>query len=149
MKTKSAFILSLLSLLLSTASFAQNANESIPQNYTGVHSLNSMPSFYGGQLPSSLSSAMKTMRIFESSTDDLLAYPNPTLGLMRVILHEPSPDWVYVLIIDMNGIIQRAMQFSPDSHELHVDMGSLPNGLYSVRVFGNQVSYHNLKVQKN
>jgi hypothetical protein len=146
MKTISAII---LGLFLSCTAFAQNANESIPQTYTGVPSMNNITSFYGGQMPASLSEAMKSIHVFESSTDDLLIYPHPVIGMTRIVLHEPSQDFVYVMVIDMNGSILRAFQFNPNSYELQVDMGSLPIGMYSVRVFGNQVSYHNLRVQKN
>jgi hypothetical protein len=112
------------------------------------YTLNSITSYYGINMPGNLTTALKTMTIFETSTDDLLVFPNPVTGLTRVQLHEPAPVMAFVFIIDMNGQIVTNYQFPAGSLILDVNMGGLPSGLYSVRVFGPYISYHNLKVIK-
>ena len=109
---------------------------------------NSIQSYCGIMMPGSYNSALKTIQHTETSTDDLLLYPNPVWSIARVRLHEPAPVVAFAFIIDMNGNIVRAMQFPAGSLFLDVNMGDLPRGLYSLRVFGPYISLHNLKVLK-
>ena len=112
------------------------------------YSLNSINTPYGIMMPGSYSSALKTITLFETSTDDLLIYPHPVSGSSRIRLHEPVPVTAFVFIIDMNANVVRAWQYPSGVLELDVDMGGLAMGMYSVRVFGPYISYHNLKVIK-
>ena len=83
-----------------------------------------------------------------NTTNDLLVYPNPTQGYTRVVLDEVSTGPVSVYIIDMNGRIDRSYQFGQGTYQADLDMSALPTGLYSVRVSGDGIGLHNLKVIK-
>ena len=83
-----------------------------------------------------------------NTTNDLLVYPNPTQGYTRVVLDEVSTGPVSVYIIDMNGRIDRSYQFERGTYQADLDMSALPTGLYSVRVSGDGIGLHNLKVIK-
>jgi len=80
--------------------------------------------------------------------DDLLVYPNPAVSATRIVLNNVPGSAVYVEVIDMNGEIDRSFEYSPGSYFLDVDLSNLPDGMYSVRVSGSDVGYHNLKVIK-
>jgi hypothetical protein len=127
--------------------YAQNSNEGLPDN---VRKPSLEPydivAYYGFQLPGGPTAAMRHIEYFETVTDDLLVYPNPTVGITHIRLHEPSPANVFVLVLNMNGNIMRMYQYMPGTLELHVPMNPLPAGLYSVRVWGPGVSFHNQKV---
>jgi hypothetical protein len=80
--------------------------------------------------------------------NDLLVYPNPVTSTTRVVLDEVPFSIVNVDVIDMNGRIDRSFQYAPGTYFLDVDLTNLPLGLYSVRVSGRDIGYHNLKVIK-
>jgi hypothetical protein len=80
--------------------------------------------------------------------NDLLVYPNPVAANTNVVLPWPAPGKVYVNVINMNGMLARSFQYEPGANELQVDMSRLPNGIYSVRVTGYGIGFHNLKVLK-
>ncbi len=86
--------------------------------------------------------------VVNNTTNDLLVYPNPVFSYTRVVLPNISSGSVYVDIIDLNGRIQRSYEFASGTYQADLDMSTLPTGLYSVRVTGNNVGYHNLKVVK-
>ena len=75
-------------------------------------------------------------------------YPNPVISTAKIILPVASVGEVTVDVIDLNGYIIRSFSYGPQSAQLDVDMSELPTGLYSVRVFGKGVAYHNIKVVK-
>ena len=52
-------------------------------------------------------------------------------------------------VIDMNGQIVRNYTYAAGTYNIDVDMSRLPAGLYSVRVSGDSIADHNLKVVKN
>lgn len=109
---------------------------------------NSIQSYYGIMMPGSYNNALKTITYFETSTNDLLVYPNPVYSNARVRLHEPAPVVAFAFVIDMNGNIVRAMQFPAGSLFLDVSMGDLPRGTYSLRIFGPYISFHNITLLK-
>ncbi|MES2703776.1 MAG: hypothetical protein V4649_14135 [Bacteroidota bacterium] len=127
--------------------FSPQGTNSIRQ-YNPDYSLNSINTPYGVIMSGNYNSALKTITLFESSTDDLRLYPNPVIGSARIELHEPAPVTAFVFIIDMNARVVRAWQYPAGALVLDVDMGGLALGMYSVRVFGPYISYHNLKVIK-
>lgn len=86
-----------------------------------------------------------------NNANDLLVYPNPVVSVTRIVLPAAfgSAYPVYVSIIDMNGHIDASYEYAPGIYNLDVDMSTLPMGLYSIRVFGNGISDHNLRVLKD
>jgi hypothetical protein len=112
------------------------------------YAITEINSYYGVGLIGNNGSAFRTISVFETSTDDLLMYPNPTAGQVRIRLHEPAPVTAFVFIIDLNGNVVTAWQFPAGSLFLDVSMLALHDGPYSVRVFGPYISYHNQTVVK-
>lgn len=133
---------------LTFSAFAQNSNEGLPDNVRkpDLPAFNIDGGYYGLQLPGFQEYAMKSIPYFETVTDDLFVYPNPTVGVTHIILHEPSPANVFIVVLDMNGNIVRTYQYGPGSYDIQVAMNPLPAGLYSVRVYGPGISFHNQKV---
>ncbi len=80
--------------------------------------------------------------------NDLLVYPNPVVSSTRIALDQVPGSNVFVDIVDLNGVVNRTFQYSPGSYQLDVDMSNLPTGIYSVRVSGRDIGYHNLKIVK-
>jgi type IX secretion system substrate protein len=80
--------------------------------------------------------------------NDLLVYPNPVLSQTKIVLDVIPVSDVFVDILDLNGRVDRSFQYTPGTSVLDVDMSRLPTGLYSVRVSGNDIGSHNLKVVK-
>ena len=80
--------------------------------------------------------------------NDILLYPNPVENQARIVLPQASIGTVTVDVIDLNGNVTRSYSYAPGSYQLDVDMSRLPAGMYSVRVFGKGVVYHNIKVIK-
>lgn len=119
-----------------------------PKQFSNDFWKNEIVSYYGLIMPGSYSSALSTISHFETDVTDLLVYPNPVWSIANVRLHEPAPVVAFVFIINMNGNIVRAIQFPPGSLFLEVNMGDLPRGTYSLRVFGPYISYHNITVIK-
>ncbi len=83
-----------------------------------------------------------------NTSNDLLVYPNPVISQTRVVLDVTPVSDVFVDIIDLNGRVDRSFQYAPGTNLLDIDMSRLPTGLYSVRVSGNDIGFHNLKVVK-
>lgn len=83
-----------------------------------------------------------------SGFNDLLVYPNPVVSSTRIALEQVPGSNVYVDIVDMNGVVDRTFQYAPGTYQLDVNMGNLPMGMYSIRVSGRDIGYHNLKVIK-
>ena len=80
--------------------------------------------------------------------NDLQVYPNPVLDNTYIILTALPVSTVFVDVIDMNGNVARTYQYVAGTYKLDVDMSRLPTGLYSVRVHGKDVGFHNLTVVK-
>jgi len=80
--------------------------------------------------------------------NDLLVYPNPTTSQTHIVMPLVIQAPVSVYIIDMNGNMVRTYQYAPGSNVLDVDMGSLTQGIYSVRLSGKYITDHNLRVVK-
>ena len=80
--------------------------------------------------------------------NDLLVYPNPAITNTNVVLPAMAITTVQVDVIDLNGRIDRSFQYAPGAMQLQVDLGGLPTGLYSVRVYDPTSGYYNLKVVK-
>lgn len=81
--------------------------------------------------------------------NELLVYPNPvTAGTTRIVLDGNALDVVDVVIIDMVGVERLRYKYKPGSRVLFVDMHTLPEGLYSVRVSWAGVKSYNLRVEK-
>ena len=85
---------------------------------------------------------------FFGPVNDLLVYPNPVISNTRIVLNTLPASDVHVDIIDMNGNLVRSYKYIPGTYNLDVDMSRLPLGLYSVRVYGKDIDFHNLKVVK-
>jgi len=83
-----------------------------------------------------------------SGTNNLLVYPNPVASNTKIVLNELSTGIITVYVIDMNGNIDRTYQYPQGLKILDVDMSTLPQGLYSVRVSAKGIDDHNLKVMK-
>ena len=81
--------------------------------------------------------------------NDLLVYPNPVENSTRIVLDQSPTSPVNVDVIDMNGQIVRNYTYAAGTYNIDVDMSRLPAGLYSVRVSGDSIADHNLKVVKN
>ena len=81
--------------------------------------------------------------------NDLLVYPNPVENSTRIVLDQSPTSPVNVDVIDMNGQVVRNYSYAAGTYNIDVDMSRLPAGLYSVRVSGDSIADHNLKVVKN
>lgn len=81
--------------------------------------------------------------------NELLVYPNPVIaGTVRIVLDGNAPDVVDLVIMDMVGVDRLRHNYKPGSRVLFVDMHTLPEGMYSVRVSWAGVKAYNLRVQK-
>lgn len=150
MKKLWTFILLVAGLAVAQPALAQNSNEGLPENVRKTDAPRfDVTSYYGTQLPTSSLAFMNYIHYSEALTDDLLVYPNPVQGITHIALHEPSQANVFVVIMNMNANIVSAWVFPPGSVDLQLSLYNLPQGLYSVRVFGPTVSFHNMKVVKS
>jgi len=75
-------------------------------------------------------------------------YPNPVLSATRVVLNTLTSSPVTVDVVDANGNIVRTYDYSAGIYNLDVDMSGLQQGIYSVRVYGKDISFTNLKIVK-
>lgn len=81
--------------------------------------------------------------------NELLVYPNPVVaGTARVVLQGAALDVVDLSVVDMVGVERLKYKYNPGSQVLFVDMHTLPEGLYSVRVSWAGARSYNLKVLK-
>jgi len=132
MKSKLLLAALAFGILYPLAPYAQTASHGIRNNDT---------SFFTG--------VEAVTNIESTGNNDFLVYPNPVTSHTSVVLDDVPNSAVYVDIIDMNGQVDRSFQYAPGSYDLDVDMSRLPTGLYSVRVSGRDIGYHNLKVIKD
>lgn len=83
-----------------------------------------------------------------SEANRIMVYPNPSHGLVTVRLMESAEAWghggmVDVAVINAVGNVVRTINHDPALHELTIDLGNEPVGLYIIRV-----SSGNRSVQK-
>lgn len=83
-----------------------------------------------------------------TGTNTMLVYPNPVLSNTHIILPNQPKAQVSVDIIDLNGRVARSYSYAPGTYSLDVDMSTLPSGIYSLRVYGADVAYRNVKIVK-
>jgi hypothetical protein len=70
-----------------------------------------------------------------NSDSILMIYPNPTNGLLNVLLQNVS-GWAYLKITNSIGQVTMEKSFENKDH-LNVDISHQPNGIYSVEVIRN------------
>lgn len=75
-------------------------------------------------------------------------YPNPVLAATRIVLNTLTSSPVTVDVTDANGNIVRTYDYSAGIYNLDVDMSGLPQGIYSLRVYGKDVPFSNMKIVK-
>ncbi|MBX2906524.1 MAG: T9SS type A sorting domain-containing protein [Taibaiella sp.] len=81
--------------------------------------------------------------------NELLVYPNPvTAGTVRIVLDGNALDVVDVVVLDMLGAERLHYKYAPGSRVLFLDVHTLPEGTYSVRVSWAGERAYNLRVQK-
>jgi len=78
----------------------------------------------------------------------LVTYPNPTNGMIHILLRESASRNVLVDIMDLSGQTVRSYTYPTGSAILDVDLGNLPFGLYSINVFEAGNVLENIKVVK-
>jgi hypothetical protein len=80
-------------------------------------------------------------------TEVFSMYPNPARGFTNVLLTDIPQDKVYVHVVNLNGQIMQSRTFDPGANNLHLDMSTLPAGLYSIQVQERGKAVQALKVQ--
>jgi len=100
----------------------------------------STPSLYDSLMCSTLTSVPKYR-----APENVMAYPNPTAGPLRIELGAANED-LTVSVFSYNGQLIERHQMS-GSHTLDLSLEHLPAGIYMVHVFGPEESL-GLKILK-
>jgi hypothetical protein len=99
-----------------------------------------------------LDARVQYTRVIRSSctiTEGFTLWPNPTHGAVFVNIVARNESQVVIKILDSKGAlvkVQRA-RILPGSNQLTADMGSLPNGVYSLQVVWNNSAQMKKTVQ--
>lgn len=77
-------------------------------------------------------------------------YPNPAIDNISLQMNSPKNVDVSVELYDVTGkmIIKQNASFSKDKSEFKVNIASLPNGIYSLKVVSKEGSSQTLKIVK-
>ena len=77
-------------------------------------------------------------------------YPNPAIDNISLQMNSPKNVDVCVELYDVTGklIIKQNASFSKDKSEFKVNIASLPNGIYSLKVVSKEGSSQTLKIVK-
>lgn len=89
--------------------------------------------------------------IFEinSSTSDILTYPNPTSDSLKIRLSEPMLKVLKIHIFDLNGKLVRTFNpynISHISDHFAIDVQNLEKGIYMIKILVNNVKEYNEKI---
>ena len=77
-----------------------------------------------------------------------LIYPNPSDGNTRLILPEKQPQLFIVEIFNSLGklVLTRKIHESNQNQSVHMDLTSLSNGFYLLRMTGAKQTYENMVI---
>jgi len=84
-----------------------------------------------------------------STSDNVYAYPNPIENELKIrFANEPS-ETVSIKIYNQFGVVVKQIDPSLiNREELHLDISSLPHGIYFMKVFSGEKGYESIKLLK-
>ncbi|MEO6253458.1 MAG: RHS repeat-associated core domain-containing protein [Ferruginibacter sp.] len=83
------------------------------------------------------------LRYLEKSNTNTIVYPNPTPGLINILVGDNSLVGTVAVLYDINGRLLENIKITASSQA--IDLGKYPNGTYFIRLSNKEV----LKVVKN
>lgn len=79
----------------------------------------------------------------------VIAYPNPTVDYINVIMPDIATNRIHAYLHDLQGARILSYVFAPGGNQISIDMTSLPEGMYNLRIFEEGYNMQMIRIVKN
>ncbi len=100
----------------------------------------------GVQQPYEISIVTEILDV-EAINLNYLVYPNPTSGLLRLVIESPDFENMRLSLYDISGILLRDMKI--ESSETEISLGEYTSSTYFLKIFRNNLEIKVFKIIKS